>query len=62
MSSAKNKADRDKIPTAAEILEREDFLELWSDKLFLGHEFLTWLWLRTEENGRAMTLPSGAEV
>jgi hypothetical protein len=25
-----------------------DFLELWKEKIFLGQEFLTWLWLNSE--------------
>jgi recombination associated protein RdgC len=25
-----------------------DFYELWQEKIFLGEEFLTWLWLRSE--------------
>jgi hypothetical protein len=35
-----------------EFMGFEDFLELWKEKLFLGQEFLTWLWLSTEMNNR----------
>jgi hypothetical protein len=45
-----------------EILENYDFLELWSGKLFLGQEFLTWLWLSTEMNGRLLKLQNGEEI
>ena len=64
MPSAKQQhSKRDQaFPTAAEILETHDFLDLWTDKLFLGWEFLTWLFLRTEEGNRAMRLPDGREV
>jgi recombination associated protein RdgC len=58
---AKDKHNTD-IPSALEILDREDFMELWNEKLFLGQEFLTWLWLVTEENSRTMTLPGGREI
>jgi hypothetical protein len=50
------------IPSAGEILERADFLELWNEKRFLGQEFLTWLWLRSEENGRIMELSDGRKL
>ncbi|MDR2340495.1 MAG: hypothetical protein LBF40_10270 [Deltaproteobacteria bacterium] len=56
------KGGKGDIPTAIEILEQEDFFELWQGKLFLGQEFLTWLWLRTEGDGRTMRLPNGHEV
>lgn len=31
--------------------ETATFLDLWLDKLFLGQEFLTWLWMKSEANG-----------
>lgn len=62
MNGAKTKGRKGEAPSAAEFLEGVDFLELWTDKLFLGREFLTWLFLRSEESGRVMRLPGGAEV
>jgi hypothetical protein len=50
------------VPSAREILETYDFLELWSEKLFLGQEFLTWLWLTSEENGRVLKLEKNQEI
>jgi recombination associated protein RdgC len=34
------------------IWDSYDFLELWQEKLFLGQEFLTWLWLSSEVDNR----------
>jgi hypothetical protein len=52
----------EKTPTPAEILGQEDFYELWNEKIFLGHEFLTWLFLTSEESGRTFSLPGGAQA
>jgi recombination associated protein RdgC len=38
-----------------------DFFELWQEKLFLGQEFLTWLWLSSEVDSR-FELPGGLIV
>jgi recombination associated protein RdgC len=38
-----------------------DFLDLWAEKMFLGQEFLTWLWL-TAENDSVFNGPGGAET
>jgi hypothetical protein len=32
-----------------------DFLELWKEKIFLGQEFLTWLWLCSEIDNKFST-------
>jgi recombination associated protein RdgC len=37
------------------------FLDLWQDKMFLGQEFLTWLWLASEIESR-FPGPGGSEV
>ncbi len=45
------------------ILEPAAFLDLWREKLFLGQEFLTWLWITSEINGNLLNLkpaPGGA--
>ncbi|MDR1051479.1 MAG: hypothetical protein LBP95_10470 [Deltaproteobacteria bacterium] len=42
-------------------LERDDFLELWQEKMFLGQEFLTWLWLASEADNN-FVLKDGAEL
>jgi recombination associated protein RdgC len=44
------------------ILEGVDFLDLWNDKMFLGEEFLTWLYLASEAEGGTLRLPSGEAV
>jgi hypothetical protein len=62
MSKDRRKAKSGGVPSAIEILEQEDFFDLWTEKMFLGQEFLTWLWLSSEENGRVMRLPDGQEV
>jgi hypothetical protein len=38
-----------------------DFLDLWQSKLFLGMEFLTWLWVRSEVDNE-FTLLGGDTV
>ncbi|MDR1656762.1 MAG: hypothetical protein LBT47_04265 [Deltaproteobacteria bacterium] len=43
------------------IWDSYDFLELWQDKIFLGHEFLTWLWL-TSEVDSSFSLKNGMEA
>ena len=35
-----------------EAIEDRDFLDLWQDTLFIGQEFLTWLWLASEVDNR----------
>ncbi len=37
-------------------LEAANFLDLWREKLFLGQEFLTWLWIISEINGNFLPL------
>lgn len=34
-----------------------DVLKLRQEKAFLGHEFLTWLWYRSDEGGGSLTIP-----
>jgi hypothetical protein len=43
-------------------MEGRDFLELWTGKMFLGEEFLTWLYLASESAGGTVRLPSGEAV
>jgi recombination associated protein RdgC len=38
-----------------------DFLDLWQEKMFLGQEFLTWLWLTSEQSPN-FEGPRGSEV
>ncbi|MDR0881839.1 MAG: hypothetical protein LBP55_04785 [Candidatus Adiutrix sp.] len=38
------------------MLEPAAFLDLWQDKLFLGQEFLSWLWITSEINGNLLNL------
>ncbi len=37
-------------------LEPAAFLDLWQEKLFLGQEFLTWLWMNSEICGNYLSL------
>ncbi|MDR3038252.1 MAG: hypothetical protein LBV21_03015 [Candidatus Adiutrix sp.] len=47
--------------SGAEAGEPAAFLDLWRDKIFLGREFLTWLWITSEINGNLLNLkPQGA--
>jgi hypothetical protein len=37
------------------------FLDLWREKIFLGREFLTWLWITSEIHGNLLNLkPQGS--
>jgi len=36
-----------------------DLVDLITEKRFLGQEFLTWLWFKSEERGGAIALPHG---
>ena len=38
------------------------FLALWREKVFLGREFLTWLWLTSEIHGNLLKLKPQGEV
>ena len=38
------------------------FLDLWREKVFLGREFLTWLWLTSEIHGNLLKLKPQGEV
>lgn len=33
------------------------FLDIWQEKIFLGQEFLTWLWVQAELNSASFELP-----
>jgi len=39
-----------------------DLVDLIAEKRFLGQEFLTWLWFKSEERGGAISLPSMGDV
>ncbi|MDR1922658.1 MAG: hypothetical protein LBS31_13095 [Candidatus Adiutrix sp.] len=42
-------------------IEPAAFLDLWREKIFLGQEFLTWLWIVSEINGNLLNIkPQGA--
>jgi hypothetical protein len=38
------------------------FLDLWREKIFLGREFLTWLWITSEIHGNLLNLGPLGEV
>jgi hypothetical protein len=38
------------------------FLDLWREKIFLGREFLTWLWITSEIQGNLLKLKPQGEV
>jgi hypothetical protein len=38
------------------------FLDLWREKVFLGREFLTWLWITSEIHGNLLNLKPRGEV
>jgi recombination associated protein RdgC len=59
---AKGKKTGGKDASLAGIFEGVDFLDLWNDKMFLGEEFLTWLYLASESGGGAVRLPGGDAV
>jgi hypothetical protein len=42
-----------------DFLEGIIFLDLWQDKMFLGQEFLTWLYLTSERDNHTFELPNG---
>jgi hypothetical protein len=39
-----------------------DLVDLISEKRFLGQEFLTWLWWKSEERGGAVALPERGDI
>lgn len=39
-----------------------DLVELIEEKRFLGQDFLTWLWYKSEERGGSIALPSRGDV
>ncbi|MDR2945954.1 MAG: hypothetical protein LBV79_04320 [Candidatus Adiutrix sp.] len=41
------------------VLEPAAFLDLWKDKLFIGQEFLTWLWIYSEIHGNFLSTKAG---
>lgn len=38
------------------------FLDAWREKIFLGQEFLTWLWVQSELNSSSFELPNMGTV
>ena len=36
-----------------------DFLDILREKAFLGREFLTWLWFKSEQTGGSIDVPGG---
>jgi len=42
--------------------EETPFLDLWREKIFLGREFLTWLWITSETHGNLLNLKPQGEV
>ena len=43
------------------VLDGVEFLDLWQETLFIGQEFLTWLWISSEVDNR-FTLKNDLEV
>ena len=39
-----------------------DLVDIISEKRFLGQEFLTWLWYKSEERGGAVFLPGAGDI
>jgi len=39
-----------------------DLVDIISEKKFLGQEFLTWLWYKSEERGGAVYLPDSGDI
>jgi hypothetical protein len=39
-----------------------DLVDIISEKKFLGQEFLTWLWYKSEERGGAVFLPDSGDI
>lgn len=39
-----------------------DLVDILSEKRFLGQEFLTWLWYKSEERGGAIDLPGQGDI
>ncbi|MBW2466904.1 MAG: hypothetical protein JRF02_06335 [Deltaproteobacteria bacterium] len=39
-----------------------DLVDIISEKKFLGQEFLTWLWFKSEERGGAVSLPETGDI
>lgn len=39
-----------------------DLVDLIAEKRFLGQEFLTWLWFKSEERGGAINLPGEGDI
>ena len=39
-----------------------DLVDIISEKKFLGQEFLTWLWYKSEERGGAVSLPEAGDI
>ena len=39
-----------------------DFLDILREKAFLGREFLTWLWFKSEQTGGPIELPGGKVI
>jgi len=50
------------MPESSEAREPAVFLDLWREKVFLGREFLTWLWLTSESSGHLLKLKPQGEV
>jgi hypothetical protein len=39
-----------------------DFLDILREKAFLGREFLTWLWFKSEQTGGSVEIPGGKVI
>jgi hypothetical protein len=43
-------------------IKQMDLVDIISGKKFLGQEFLTWLWYKSEERGGAVMLPGIGDI
>jgi len=44
------------------LVENMDLVDLIAEKRFLGQEFLTWLWYKSEERGGSVELPGHGDI
>ncbi|MDR2352514.1 MAG: hypothetical protein LBF22_05005 [Deltaproteobacteria bacterium] len=60
--NAKKAGQTNEDLTIQSVFDNANFLDLWHDKLFLGAEFLTWLWIVLERDNHVLTLNSGEKI
>jgi hypothetical protein len=50
------------IKVSEDVQKPAAFLDLWREKIFLGREFLTWLWITSEIHGNLLKIEPQGEV